>query len=103
MEQPTLLSSKQSTGIPEADMYKKRLERSPHDASAWMGLLRVARSSNNDELLYAAYSSALAQYPSSGHLLATFVELELSRGNKSSAESIFNNNLFNVPSIELWQ
>ncbi|KAJ1858362.1 mRNA 3'-end-processing protein rna14 [Coemansia sp. RSA 1822] len=103
MEQTTLLSSKQSTGVPEADMYKKRLERSPHDASAWMGLLRVARSSNNDELLYAAYSSALAQYPSSGHLLATFVELELSRGNKSSAESIFNNNLFNVPSIELWQ
>ncbi|KAJ2313643.1 mRNA 3'-end-processing protein rna14 [Coemansia sp. RSA 2705] len=98
-----LHSGQQSTGNAEADMYKKRLERSPHDAEAWLGLLRVARASGNDELLYAAYSSALAQYPGSGHLLATFVDLELSRGNKSSAETIFNSNLFNVPSLELWQ
>ncbi|KAI9502980.1 mRNA 3'-end-processing protein rna14 [Coemansia spiralis] len=97
------LPEHQSTGIPEADMYKKRIERSAYDADAWFGLLRVAKCANDDQLLNDTYAGALKQYPYSGHLLASFAELELSRGNKESAESIFNSNLFNVSSIELWK
>ncbi|KAJ1666417.1 mRNA 3'-end-processing protein rna14 [Coemansia sp. RSA 1813] len=93
----------QSTGIPEADAYKQRLNRSPYDADAWFGLLRVSKNAGDDRLVAETYDEALKQYPSSGHFLAGFAELELSRGNRESAESIFNSKLFNVPSIELWK
>ncbi|KAJ2867122.1 mRNA 3'-end-processing protein rna14, partial [Coemansia erecta] len=93
----------QSTGIPEADTYKQRLKRAPYDAEAWYGLLRVAMNAGNDRLLDETYSAAMKQYPGSGHFLSRFAGLELSRGNRESAESIFNSNLFNVPSIELWK
>ncbi|KAJ1904141.1 mRNA 3'-end-processing protein rna14 [Coemansia sp. IMI 209127] len=93
----------QSTGIPEADAYRQRLKRSPYDAEAWHGLLRVAMHAGDNRLLDETYGEALKQYPSSGHFLSGFAGLELSRGNRESAESIFNSNLFNVPSIELWK
>ncbi|KAJ1732749.1 mRNA 3'-end-processing protein rna14 [Coemansia biformis] len=92
-----------STGFPDVDMYRRRLARSENDADTWAGLLRAARASGSDQLLHEVYVDALKQYPSTGRLLAAFVELELSRGNKEGAESIFNNNLFRVPSIELWR
>ncbi|KAJ2161264.1 mRNA 3'-end-processing protein rna14 [Coemansia sp. RSA 552] len=83
-------------------MYQRRLRRSAYDADAWVGLLRAANASGDPEQVNAAYTAALNQYPSSGKLLAATVDFELRRGDKESAESIFNNNLFNVPSIELW-
>ncbi|KAJ2598077.1 mRNA 3'-end-processing protein rna14 [Coemansia sp. RSA 1721] len=91
------------TGNVEVDGYRKRLLRQPYDADAWFGLLRTVKYANEPSLLYDSYEDALKQYPASGHLLAAFAELEISRGNKESAEAVFNNNLFNVPSIELWQ
>ncbi|KAI9477497.1 mRNA 3'-end-processing protein rna14 [Coemansia sp. RSA 990] len=98
-----LLENKQSTGYPEVDELKRRLLRSPTDADTWSSLFELVRSLHNEQLLHATFVSVLEKYPGSGHLLAGLVELELSRGNKSSAEVIFNNNLFNVPSVELWQ
>ncbi|KAJ2805131.1 mRNA 3'-end-processing protein rna14 [Coemansia helicoidea] len=93
----------QPSGFPEVDMYRRRVARSAHDAEAWSGLLRAAKASGSEQLLYDTYVDALKQYPGSGHLLAEFVELELNRGNKHGAETIFNDNLFSVPSIELWR
>ncbi|KAJ1895875.1 mRNA 3'-end-processing protein rna14 [Kickxella alabastrina] len=95
--------SKKPTGNPEVDMYRQHLARSPYDGEAWFGLIRAARYANDAELLYNTYEDALRQYPSSGNLLAAFAEFELGRGNKESAEAVFNGNLFNVPSIELWK
>ncbi|KAJ2081085.1 mRNA 3'-end-processing protein rna14 [Coemansia sp. RSA 988] len=97
------LKAEETTAFPEIEQYKRQLARCPTDADAWMGLLQAAKQTGSDTLLYETYTAVLKQYPSSGHLLSAFVELELSRGNKESAESVFNNNLFNVPSIELWQ
>ncbi|KAJ2843002.1 mRNA 3'-end-processing protein rna14, partial [Coemansia erecta] len=88
--------SKKPTGNTEVDAYRKRLLRQPYDADAWFGLLRTVKYANEPSLLYESYEDALKQYPSSGHLLANFAELEISRGNKESAEAVFNNNLFNT-------
>ncbi|KAJ2552386.1 mRNA 3'-end-processing protein rna14 [Coemansia sp. RSA 1933] len=93
----------QSAEISEVTAYKRHLKRSPYDAEAWYGLLRVAKHIGNDQLLDETYDEALKQYPSVGRFLASFAELELGRGNRESAESIFNSKLFNVPSIELWK
>ncbi|PIA14492.1 Suf-domain-containing protein, partial [Coemansia reversa NRRL 1564] len=95
--------AEEATVFPQVEQYKRQLARCTTDANAWMGLLQAAKQTGSDKLLYESYAAILKQYPSSGHLLSAFVELELSRGNKESAESVFNNNLFNVPSIELWQ
>ncbi|KAJ2781623.1 mRNA 3'-end-processing protein rna14 [Coemansia javaensis] len=84
-------------------MFRRRVARSEHDADAWAGLLRAARATGSSEVLREAYVDAIKQYPSAGALLAAFVELELSRGNKESAEAVYNNNLFSVRSIELWR
>ncbi|KAJ2713559.1 mRNA 3'-end-processing protein rna14 [Coemansia spiralis] len=91
------------SGFPEVDMYRRRLARSENDAEAWSGLLRAAKATGSQQLLHDVYADALKQHPGSGRLLAAFVELELNRGNKQGAESIFNDNLFSVPSIELWR
>ncbi|KAJ2616072.1 mRNA 3'-end-processing protein rna14 [Coemansia sp. RSA 1365] len=95
--------TEEATEFPQVEQYKRQLARCATDADACMGLLQAVKQSGSDKLLYESYAAVLKQYPSSGHLLSAFVELELSRGNKESAESVFNNNLFNVPSIELWQ
>ncbi|KAI8324736.1 Suf-domain-containing protein [Martensiomyces pterosporus] len=84
-------------------MYRQRLAHSVYDSDAWLGLIQEAKHRGDDRLLYEAYSDALVRYPSSGYLLSSYVELELSRGNKEKAESVFNEKLFIAPSLELWQ
>ncbi|KAJ2365357.1 mRNA 3'-end-processing protein rna14, partial [Coemansia sp. RSA 2607] len=95
--------SKQPTGIPDVDMYRQRLARNPYDGNAWYSLLHAAKNTNDDKLICDTFDDAIKQYPTSPQFLAKFAEFELSRGNNASAETVFNNNLFNVPSLELWQ
>ncbi|KAJ1725645.1 mRNA 3'-end-processing protein rna14 [Coemansia erecta] len=95
--------SKQPTGYPDVDMCRQRLARNQYNGDAWFSLLRAVKSTGNDKLIYDSFDDAIKQYPTSSQFLAKFAEFELSRGKNASAEAVFNNNLFNVPSLELWQ
>lgn len=97
------MTDKNAAETPEITMYKQHLRRSPYDAGTWFNLIHATKHTRDPILISDAFSSALKQYSNSGHLLSLFVEWELSRDNKEMAETIFNNNLFNVPSVELWK
>ena len=77
--------------------YRKALELAPGHARATMGLGSIARSKNELADAHARYSEALAKDPSLTEAWAALVQVELQRGNRTTALELAWRSLAAVP------